>query len=328
MKQKLPRYVRNRFTMGLVAAGLLFLLLHAAIPLPARLSVLLEHIGLNILITTLVATVLNYYFESELRHAFSIVKGAEGAGICRIFAVRLPEAINRILAEAERSTWGIDLLCIAGTDFFLDPRNGLLKELERRWRTKSNIVVRILLLDPRSWEAIRRAMREEGDLGDVSTSKPYLDAQLPGHILTSIKNLESVLTAIRSTGPVESKGLKLTVRLYDESPKVMYVRTDDRVFVEAYLEGIPTDQRNCVVIKCLGKAVPVTEMFDDCEYARILKTHFNYLWENSGSREITPGSHHLIGNQLREVDWVARYAARQNEDHESLALPGEQLYNI
>jgi uncharacterized membrane protein len=323
MQKRLFSHLRNKFTIGLATAGVIIWLLHVAFPLRERLSAALEHLGLSILITTIVAAVLNYFFESAIRHAFQIIKGAEAAGICRIFPERTPDGVSRILAEAERATCTIDILAIAGTDFFHESQSikTLLNELERRLRTNNNLEVRVLLLHPLSLHAIKRAMRENSeDFLAEGQSQGYRVAKLPSDILTSIQNLEALLRSAKSRGAEESRRFRLTVRLYNEAPKVMYVRTDDRVFAEPFLDGIPSKQKNRIVTKCLGKAVPVIEAVDDCEYATVLRSHFTNLWTASEAQQIAPGSLEIISRKLHEFDFAAFYSAQLKENNEMLSF--------
>lgn len=94
----------------------------------------------------------------DINRYFSIVRGAERSAIKRIYENRA-DAIIEINSEFEKARGDIELLSIAGTDFF---HSKILAELDKMCLNNSNNKVRVLLLDPRSKHAVDRALIEEG----------------------------------------------------------------------------------------------------------------------------------------------------------------------
>ena len=78
---------------------------------------MLKIFGAGIFITTLVTSILNFYFREDIHRYFSTVGGAENAGIQRIYANR-KHALIEINEEFQKALGNIEILAIAGTDFF------------------------------------------------------------------------------------------------------------------------------------------------------------------------------------------------------------------
>lgn len=312
--RKFLGYVFNRNSLVLYVAGLLFVVIGEAGPTPGALEIL----GYTLIVTTLVASVLNFSFQSVIEDRFSIIKGTEGAGIRRVFADR-EAALPRIEAEVQRATRCVDLLCIAGTSF-LHPKASVLREIGRRRQDGTNTHVRVLLLDPRSRFAIERSLREEGE--EVPPSNPaqfdYPRKRLCKDTLLALDQLERVLAQPATSA---TSGFDLAVRLYNAAPAVMYLDLDDAVFAEQYHSGIPSGQLANMFTKCLGKAVPLIETFGDSELAHVLASHFEYLWIKSADRELKVGSVAQIESSLRHMDWLGLFVAWDHIEEQLLASP-------
>lgn len=276
----------------------------------------LEPLGYTLIITTLVAAGLNFSFQSSIEARFSIVKGAEGAGILRLFATRA-DAIDRIADQAERANNVMDILCVSGTSLF-HRECRVLAEIGRRYKNKSSIKIRVLILDPRSHFAIERSLREEG-FGTPNSntgSRNYPDFHLCHDTLDSLRQLEKVLKPSTSSGSVYS----CEVRLYNSAPVAMYVCLDDRVFIEQYHYGIPRAQLGTPFTVCLGKAVPVVESTAASELGHVMGSTFDYLWEWSQHRELRQGDTKRLRDSLANGDWLARFEASENEEQKLLKL--------
>lgn len=282
---------------------------------------LLVPVGLGIIISTLVASVLNFAFQSAIHNAFSIVQGAEGAEILRIYANR-KAALEEIADRAERVNRVIDVLAVSGTSLF-HSQCPLLEEIGRRFIDNTSTEVRILLLDPRSRFAVERSLREEGQTIPPTASFDYPSNTLCRDTLQALMQLEKVAAQNASR-----KQFSCNVRLYNAAPMLMYVHLDDNIFVEQYHYGIPRDQVALPYTLCLGKAVPVFEASARSDIGHILASHFDYLWDRSEGRELKKGCANQIQESLKSPDWFDRYLETDQDDEERLApavtiVPGD-----
>jgi hypothetical protein len=275
----------------------------------------LEPLGYTLFITTLVTAALHFSFQTSIEDRFLIVKGAKGAGIIRLFATRA-EAIEHIAEKAERAHKVVDILCVSGTSLF--QRDCLvLREIGKRFNHNSNVAIRVLLLDPRSRFAIERSLREEGHGGPNSDLNGviYPDLHLCHDTLDSLRQLEKVVKA-RSDGAAYS----CRVRLYNSAPVAMYVRIDDRIFLEQYHFGIPTTQQDSPYVLCLGKAVPVVEVATTSELGHVMDSTFEYLWDWSENRELHRGGAKAIQESLLGGQWLADFEQIDRAEREKLQL--------
>lgn len=318
MKRRILKYWLNRYTTLLTALGAVVWTLGVLLPISERLSQALEHVGLAIGVTTLVATALNYSFESEIRHAFAILKGAEGAAIQRVFSDRNADALSRMFDASGHAGRQIDLLCVAGTSF-LHAESSFLTMIERRRQLNSNLEVRVLLLDPRSGYAILRCLREEQINPDnIPPQFHYASRKLCSDILSAVRTVEDIQEHVQNGGKNECPHFKLNVRLYDAPPKLLNLRVDDRSFVEQYHDGIPSDQLSSALTKCLGKSVPVMEVIASSKQGRAYQSHFEFLWAASESREVRPGTYDQLNESIASRDWVKYHLSRLREEAELL----------
>ena len=318
MKKKLIRSMLNPYTTTLTMAGGAIWSAGRVLPVSEHTSQALEHLGLAVGVTTVVATALNYSFESALRHSFSIVKGAEGASIHRIFAHRDDEALQRMIQATADVGRQIDLLCVAGTSF-LHAESKFLGLIEHRRQLNSNVEVRVLLLDPRSRYAILRCLREELKApGEIPKGFNYISRKLCSDILAAVRTVEDLQQHTPVSSKNESPHFHLKVRLYNAPPKLMYLRVDDRAFIEQYHDGIPSDQLSSALTKCLGKSVPVYETSSNSKQGKAYASFFQFLWDASEGREIRPGSYEELNQSLASRDWVDYHLGRLREEAELL----------
>jgi len=291
------KYFLNRFTALLYTLGALCFVGYFMVS-NERLAVLLEHIGLSVIITTVVACALNFRFEHAIEDRFSIIKGAEGSGFRSIY-------INREAAHTEiiRTAFGvsnkIDILAIAGTSFFTADRK-MLGELVRRCQDKSNIEVRILLLDPRSQFAVERSLREENP--SKLNGFAYEDTKLCDDIVNALGELEGLLKDVEEIEQKEKHRFNIGIRLYNAAPMLMYIRIDDAIFAEQYHYGIVRRERVSHTRKCLGQQIPVIEAGRRSALGEVLESHFDFLWQDSKERTLLIGSKHRIEEGARLLD--------------------------
>ncbi len=182
--------------------------------------------GSGILITTLVSSILNFYFQIDINRYFSIISGAERANIRNIYENR-GAALAQLNTEFQKArTNNIELLAIAGTDFF-HPNCPILRTLDRMCANNSNVYVRILLLDPRSKHATDRSLLEEGiDLSVVNVEViDYPTKKLCEDTLLSLRQLERILEdKIAKT----TQNFKIEIQTYDTAPILLLAQVNGR----------------------------------------------------------------------------------------------------
>lgn len=267
--------------------------------------------GSGILITTLVTSILNFHFQIDIHRYFSIISGAERASLARIYEHR-NAALVEINTEFEKArSNNIELLAISGTDFF-DPKTPILKSLDRMSSSNSNVIVRILLLDPRSKHAIDRSLLEEGI--DMATqdiqSVDYPNKKLCDDTLLSLRQLERLL---EDANAKKNSNFKLEIRTYDTAPILLLAQVNSRVFVEQYHYGIGEEDRMSSLTKCLGKKVPVFEFSTNSTSGQLWISHFNYLWETSRENTVGPGSSQFLRKELNDDKcWLNVYEDSKN----------------
>ncbi len=277
----------------------------------------LEPLGYSILITTLVASVLNYSFQTAIQDRFAIVKGAEGAQVRRLYADR-QAALQEIELEAQRANRQIDILCVSGTDL-VQPNTAVLAEIGRRFRDKSGVKIRVLILDPRSRYAVERSVREEAENFPPPNPQQfdYPNKKLCEDTLLALRQLQTIIDESASNNP---EPFQLSVRLYNSAPMMFYLALDDRVFVEQYHLGIPTSQSGIPFTRCLGKAVPTVEVPVSSELGHTIENHFKYLWERSAAREMNIGAYEKIVSSLNSTDWLTKAMQVDTQDESDLKI--------
>lgn len=309
----------------LSAVGLLALFVGAiANPKHPTIEIIATSLGYGIIISGLVSWILNRSFEMQIQDAFAIVKGCHGAGVKRVFTDR-EEALQDISEAAAQARNRFDILAIAGTDFFVPSRNGILHELETMCKSRTAISARVLLLDPRSPHAVKRCIREEAQDRDAGDSKQfrYWERKLCENILDSLRHLETILEEDKSRtskehARQERSGFDLRVRTYNASPTLMCARLDNLLFVEQYHNGVPKDQIATLFERCLGKTVPIIETTPNSKLGQVITSHFDDLWESSEVRTFRPGCISALEDSLRNDDWIS--VAKQRHDEEEALL--------
>jgi hypothetical protein len=316
----------NRAALVLYAIGLLMLVIgvylapeEAEPSKLSRIAQLLLTLGYSILITTLVASILNDSFQSTIENKFAIVKGAEGAHLRRLYSLR-QAGLAQVATESERANCRIDILCVAGTDI-LQPNTSVLAEMGRLFRDRSGVKVRVLVLDPRSRYAVERSVREEQDQGSFPPINPsqfdYPNKKLCEDILLALRQLQTIIDESAKSSPTP---FSLSVRLYNSAPMMFLVALDDVVFIEQYHLGIPNSQEGGPFTRCLGKVVPLLEVPASSELGYVSANHFTYLWERSKKREMTPGSYDKIVESLKADDWLDKAMKVDEKDESDLAI--------
>lgn len=315
---------KNAAVVCLAFLGVALLVIGELNPIWGSASQIMIHMGLAIAVTTIVTTYLNKSFEAQIKDEFSILKGAEAGSIKAIYSARTSEALDRMMHRAKQVEKEIDLLCIAGTDF-LHTQSELVRILDRRRKKGSNIVIRILLLDPRCRYAVMRFMREEGlDVSAPDLHARFVQSKLCQDIILSIRELGNILHGA-SKGNV--KMFDLTLKMYNYAPKALYLRVDDQAYIESYHDGFPREQgdMDSKVTKCLGKAVPIIEFDARSNLGEIYRSHFDYLWNVSQEINLNDSTFLTMNKSLEAREWAKLQLQRQMEEDQLLKLPGKEL---
>lgn len=306
---KFIRYILTKYTISLYLLSVLCMWSSTFFIQP--IAEILKIFGSGILITTLVSSILNFYFQIDIHRYFSIISGAERADIRKIYE-RRSAAIFEINDEFQKAhSNDIELLAISGTDFF-NINCPILKALDRMCSSNSNVSVRILLLDPRSKHAIDRSLLEEGiDISKLDIEAiDYPNKKLCEDTLLSLRQLERILEDKFLEDKIKkgNQNFKIEIRTYDTAPILLLAQVNGRVFIEQYHYGIAEEERKSSFTKCLGKKVPIFEFSLNSLSGQLWISHFNYLWETSLGRKVEPGySNYLRKVLLEEKYWLNVY---------------------
>lgn len=227
--------------------------------------------GLSILITLLVAVVLNLDFQKSIHNNFQIIKGAEASHILKLYENR-KNALPDIISDVERCSDSLDILAISGTSFF-QPQCKILEQLEKWRENNTNINVRILLLNPISYIALERSLREEGKGFNDVKEFDFFEKKLFQDTILSLRQLELILKLID-----DKSSFNLEVKLYNCNTFLLLVKIDNKIYKEQYHLGLPVEQIKSNLTKCLGKEVPVSFMKNTGDLGQLLISHFEYIW--------------------------------------------------
>jgi hypothetical protein len=284
MKYIFTKYTVTLYFLALLIMGLSNLLSNAISSKPIADFLLI--FGSGIFITTLVSSILNFYFQQDIHRYFSIIKGAESASIIKIYENR-SHAMPDIETEMQRRrSNNVEFLAVSGTTYF-HPHCKIMDELNQLCVNDANIHIRVLLLDPRSKHAIERSIIEEGikldNIHDI-TEIDYPNKKLCQDILLSFRQLEGILDEA-----VNKNNFKLEIRTYDTAPILDIAHINNISFIEQYHYGVSEEERHTTLIKCLGKKVPVLAILGNSIPGKIWLSHFNYLWVNGERRKVVPG---------------------------------------
>ena len=284
-----------------------------------RVQTGLDALGLSIAVTVFITFVINLKLETKIQNAFSIIKSCQKSGITRVFADR-DEALKAINAEIPGVRQNLDVLAIAGMDFFLEPKDSMLGTISYLMSKHyaSTLNIRILLLDPRSPDAIKRAMIEQGIPSDKATiaSFHYTNSDLFRDILRSLTQLERLLKQNTSYHAPAN----FHVRTYDEAPVVMLVRCDDRLFIEQYHCGVTPLEATNELRKCVGRKIPVIETTVVSTVGHALTSHFEYVWQRSEGHEFKEGCVGRLERSLKGREVMEGFLKRASQE--------EELYRI
>ncbi|HNX48943.1 MAG TPA: hypothetical protein PLS53_13515 [Thermoanaerobaculaceae bacterium] len=196
----------------------------------------------------------------KLGPAVGMAQAAIAADVVELFPSRLSpraqEVISKLLTDPKTTSVSIAAVALPslfhlGNDFTEEVREALDRHVR----------FRILALDPRGTMADLRAARE------LNT--------------TTVENIER---SLRSIQEYMDRNLAIEARVYDGTPQVFMLQTDDYLFLEAYHMGRVLDAHQEQVPGCIGGRIP-------CYLAKrnrgrsphdgvwdLLGDHFECLW--------------------------------------------------
>ncbi len=224
-----------------------------------------------------------------------IMDACNRSGIKAIFKSRLSDAqaLRSAIDAAADGSIEIGLLGVAFRSLF-NP-SGESTEKLRDHLDNFKIKLRILLLNPKSEAAKRRAAIEKGNttIDDIQFT---LDHGIPAmvqerrnlvldhdHVLKQEFERNALLLPDEFVKRL-AKACNFEVRLYDLDPMLLIMMFGKSVFAEQYHLGRPDSLR---AKSCIGKHVPMIEYSKASECAKFFCNHFETLWELSKNNDET-----------------------------------------
>lgn len=287
--------MRNARSMLTIFGRPVFLLLNAAGVALLLLSQVLPDLGsmgsatvgsafLTIGITLPVAL----YFQMQSNaEAFKILNTCSKAGIESIFVSRKRDAndLREAIAEAMPKSNTVSLLGIAFRTFS-DPSAESREDISGKINSPSTHL-RVLLLDPASQAARRRAAVELGN-ATIDDIKYTLENNL---VATAVERLRRVRaqsgpevdaqdgSQTGSSSAIWREKLNMQVRIYKPEPVVFLMVFDNTMFSEQYHRGRP--DKLVPVGSCIGKYMPVVQYRLGSSGFQFLESHFETLWNEA-----------------------------------------------
>jgi len=267
------------------AAGVALLLLSQVLPdLGSMGSATVGSAFLTIGITLPVAL----YFQMQSNaEAFKILNTCSKAGIESIFVSRKRDAndLREAIAEAMPKSNTVSLLGIAFRTFS-DPSAESREDISGKINSPSTHL-RVLLLDPASQAARRRAAVELGN-ATIDDIKYTLENNL---VATAVERLRRVRaqsgpevdaqdgSQTGSSSAIWREKLNMQVRIYKPEPVVFLMVFDNTMFSEQYHRGRP--DKLVPVGSCIGKYMPVVQYRLGSSGFQFLESHFETLWNEA-----------------------------------------------
>ncbi|OHE25570.1 MAG: hypothetical protein A3J94_00635 [Syntrophus sp. RIFOXYC2_FULL_54_9] len=219
--------------------------------------------------------------------SLKILDTCNRAGIRAIFKSRqadseeLREAIDTAAARSSE----IKLMGVAFRSIF-NPSGEHTRQFRERL-DDPRIPLRILLLNPDSDAAKRRAVIEQGNT-TIEDIRFTINHGIPSTIQERLKRgddsiSEGLQQATKATlgadcNQKEISACNLQVHLYDIDPIALLMIFQESVFTEQYHLGRPKALRSG---SCIGKYVPVIEYSSSADACSFLIRHFEEIWNLS-----------------------------------------------
>ncbi|OGP73793.1 MAG: hypothetical protein A2Y80_01920 [Deltaproteobacteria bacterium RBG_13_58_19] len=215
------------------------------------------------------------------------------SGVVRIFRSRKEndDKIRLAIEAAAKETKGAIFLMGVAFPSLFDINDYKTPE----WRDKledPNILIRVLLLDPKSEAAERRAEIEKGNQ-TITDIKSTLENKLPSYVKirfdkidpNKINNVRNKLILDRikydelsdDERSLLRKYINIEVKIYWHDPIIFIMGFADSLFTEQYHFGRPKKVPDG---SCIGKFVPVIQYNKSSKAYDFYKCHFDWVWEN------------------------------------------------
>jgi len=217
-------------------------------------------------------------------------------------SLKLFDLILKYSNECKNRIWGMDSINKAGIRLFIDRKREdkkFMKEFNAeiqdsnellmlgntfrdffRERAKYNEIIanaikkgikfKILLLDPRSEHARKRAIKEQGELYGMEKYDESI-------LIKDITEVTEWLYNVQKSAPTA-----IEVLYYDSLPMVFLIKTRDVTFIEFY----HTSRRDIKLSKFIPskKHTPLLIVENASSFGRFLESHFEYIWKKAKKR--------------------------------------------
>ena len=180
----------------------------------------------------------------------------EKAGITGLWKNRFVDEAEKEIKERLRHAKGEILMAGVASPTLFRPGSPFYLESLKEKMEDPSFMFKVLLLDPKGKNAEERANIEKGRY--------------------TLHDIEVTIEFLRSVNAQAN----IMVHTYDFPPMVYLLVTNECMFVEQYHFGPPR-----VDLGCTGGQVPLLQFKNGSDSYRILKQHFEYVWENK-SEEI------------------------------------------
>jgi hypothetical protein len=259
--------------------------------LPAAIAAGLSVFGSAMLTIGLTLPIGTYYQLRANADALKILDSCNRAGISAIFVSRLDDSydLRQAIDDSFLTSQTLKLMGIAFRSLF-----GTGNEYTPIVRAKIDdpkVKLKVLMLNPESEAAERRARVEEGNatIEEIKYTLRYgLPATLKERLRRSVS--EEQLSRIRggmikgvesdfAQEIIDKSGLE--VRTYDFDPITFLLISSRSILTEQYHLGRPEGLRSG---NCVGKHIPVLMYKRGAKAAAFLESHFEYVWANSTDR--------------------------------------------
>jgi hypothetical protein len=283
----------------LVLNGSGVVLLFASQALPGLWSMGSATVGSAFLTIGVTLPIALYFQVQSNAEAFKILNTCTRAGIDSIFISRKQDSkdLREAITDAISSSTSASLLGIAFRTFS-DPSGEGRDQIAEKINSPSTRL-RVLLLDPESEAAQRRATIELGNatIDDirytlnnnlVSIAVERLRRLRRNHAAAGVGHGAGSLAEVSSGGATHDavkhwrEKLNMEVRTYTWEPTVFLMVFDTTMFVEQYHRGRPDEL--VPVGSCIGKYMPVAQYRHGSAAYRFLGCHFETIWKEAKDR--------------------------------------------
>jgi len=270
-------------------SGLIFLIISQW--LPPMWSAGSLTVGSTLITIGITLPIALFYQLKSNAEAFKILDTCTRSGIQSIFISRKTDYddLRRSINNAIIGTNEISLLGIAFRSFF-NPSAEHTDQVRERI-TSPKFLLRVLLLDPDSNAAQRRAAVEQGNatIDDIrftlSNSSVATIQERIRRLIPKVPGLAEKLCQpnkdLNSSGFLSdiAEKINFNVRIYSTEPAVFIMKFDSCIITEQYHRGRP--DKVIPFGSCIGKYVPILQYEKSSDGYKIFADYFDRLWDES-----------------------------------------------